>query len=211
MTRKKKTSIKKEKDLIRDKLIESEEKCRGLDNKLWIVAEFGFYIILIAFTIFAVGYDAANLMSKSTIDGEARHIEDNSDTIYYNLTRTCSDLDNCSIYSDINNVAGVNVGYTSQAGVGTLHFNNTNVTISPITELAILSNGYVATFTIKSSGNSITYYRTDGEIVKTFSTKLTSSGKLDSNTGVYAVCNSKKLEVVKYSIINSGEFSEELI
>ena len=74
----------------------------------------------------------------------------------------------------------------------------------------ILDNGYVATFTIGDI-NSINYYSSNGELIKTFATKLNSSGRLDSNTGVYAVCNSKKLEIAKYTIKDDGEFVEELM
>ena len=46
MTNKEKKSNVKKKDLVREVNKESEEKWKGLENKVWTVAEFGFYVIL---------------------------------------------------------------------------------------------------------------------------------------------------------------------
>lgn len=200
---------KKKKDVKNDSLLVTDEKWRGLENKFWTVVEFGYYTILIVFTIYAVGFRTAGILNRNVIIDTEKHLEDNN-TIYYNLSKYCTDLNNCSINNEITNNNGVNLAYVAQDGVGTLNFNGKNVVVSPVNELAILDNGYVATFTIGDI-NSINYYSSNGELIKTFATKLNSSGRLDSNTGVYAVCNSKKLEIAKYTIKDDGEFVEELM
>lgn len=215
MTNKEKKSNVKKKDLVREVNKESEEKWKGLENKVWTVAEFGFYVILMAFTIFAVGYRSSALMNSKNgyvVNPDAKYIESGYDTVYYDIANQCEDLDDCIINSEVNyQNSSLVIDYVVQNGLATLDIGDFNISIDPINEFAVLKNGYIATFATGSESNIITYYDTNGDLVKEFETKLTSSGKLDSNVGVYAVCNNKKLDVVKYTIQSDGNFFEELI
>ena len=206
----KKDSSKK-KELLKETTIE-EEKWKGLEKKIWTGAEFGFYVILIAFTIFAVGFRASSLLEDNKDLDNAKYIENNNNSIYINLADQCNDLNNCSINTELDyHDSSIVLEYDAQDGVGVLNLDGLNLNFSPIKELAILSNGYLATFTNQDDINKITYYNLNGDVIKEFNTKLASNGRLDSNTGVYAVCNTQKLEVVKYTILNNGEFNEELL
>lgn len=214
MTRGQKKSDIKKKDLIREVNKESEEKWKGLESKLWTVAEFGFYVVLIAATIFTVGFRSSTLLSKKNyiVDPGSMHIIDKNNTVYYNVTDNCSDINNCEISTDANYKGdNINIYLSVERGAGVLKINNVILNVGPISEFAILNNGFVATFTIGEDENYINYYNNEGNLIKEYKTKLASVGKLDSDVGVYAVCNNEKMDVVKYTVKNNSDFFEELI
>ena len=205
----------KKKELVKEVNKESEEKWKGLENKVWTVAEFGYYVILIAFTIFAIGFRSSELMNGSSRyidDTSSRYITNQFDTFYYNVANQCSDLDNCLVKTEANfQNKVVDIYYNSLNGCGILEIGEAEISVGSISEFAMLKNGYIATFTTNSGNNLISYYDSQGNLVREFVTTLDSSGKLDSDVGIYAVCNNGKIETVKYSLKSDGNFDEELV
>ncbi len=215
MTKGEKKSNTKKRDLVKEVNMESEEKWRGLENKVWTVAEFGFYVVLFTFTVFAIGYRSSALINGKNgyIDDQgAKYIEAGNETVYYNVANQCSDLDNCSIsYEASYQNSNVDIKYNMEDGTGSLKVNKITIDTNPVTEFALLKNGYVATFITRDDTNKISYYDNEGKLVREYRTILKSNGKLDSEVGIYAVCNNRKTEIVKYTIQSDGNFFEELI
>lgn len=190
----------------------SEEKWKGLENKVWVVAEFGYYVVLIAFTLLAVGFRANTLLNDRIGNSGSKYIESNYNTIYYNLSNNCNDLNNCML--DLNEIyqgEELSIHYESVEGNGILDVDGVSIETSPISELAILENGYIATFGEGNENYLVSYYNSNGELVKEYQTNLSSTGKLDSTVGIYATCNGDNLDVIKYSIRDGNYFDEELI
>jgi len=190
----------------------SEEKWKGLENKVWVVAEFGYYVVLIAFTLLAVGFRANTLLNDRIGNSGSKYIESNYNTIYYNLSNNCNDLNNCML--DLNEIyqgEELSIHYESIEGNGILDVDGVSIETSPISELAILENGYIATFGEGNENYLVSYYNSNGELVKEYQTNLSSTGKLDSTVGIYATCNGDNLDVIKYSIRDGNYFDEELI
>ena len=190
----------------------SEEKWKGLENKVWVVAEFGYYVVLIAFTLLAVGFRANTLLNDRIRNSGSKYIESNYNTIYYNLSNNCNDLNNCML--DLNEIyqgEELSIHYESIEGNGILDVDGVSIETSPISELAILENGYIATFGEGNENYLVSYYNSNGELVKEYQTNLSSTGKLDSTVGIYATCNGDNLDVIKYSIRDGNYFDEELI
>ena len=198
--------------LVKGSSKNSEEKWKGLENKVWVVAEFGYYVVLIAFTLLAVGFRANTLLNDRIRNSGSKYIESNYNTIYYNLSNNCNDLNNCML--DLNEVyqgEELSIHYESIEGNGILDVDGVSIETSPISELAILENGYIATFGEGNENYLVSYYNSNGELIKEYQTNLSSTGKLDSNVGIYATCNGDKLDVIKYSIRDGNYFDEELI
>ncbi len=214
MTKGEKKSDSKKKDLVRAVNKESEEKWKGLENKVWVVAEFGFYVVLLAFTIFAVGYNSGALLNSKKVieETEPKYVETGYETIYYDVANQCSDLDNCMIELEENYQGSeISIHYDVANGVGALVIGDINVSTKAISEFALLKNGYVATFGTNDNNNLITYYDVQGNVAKEYETVLSSTGKLDSDVGVYAICSNNKLNVIRYNIQSDGNFYEETI
>jgi len=190
----------------------SEEKWKGLENKVWVVAEFGYYVVLIAFTLLAVGFRANTLLNDRIGNSGSKYIESNYNTIYYNLSNNCNDLNNCMLdLYEIYQGEELSIHYESVEGNGILDVDGVSIETSPISELAILENGYIATFGEGNENYLVSYYNSNGELVKEYQTNLSSTGKLDSTVGIYATCNGDNLDVIKYSIRDGNYFDEELI
>lgn len=190
----------------------SEEKWKGLENKVWVVAEFGYYVVLIAFTLLAVGFRANTLLNDRIRNSGSKYIESNYNTIYYNVSNNCNDLNNCML--DLNEIyqgEELSIHYEAIEGNGILDVDGVSIETSPISELAILENGYIATFGEGNENYLVSYYNSNGELIKEYQTNLSSTGKLDSTVGIYATCNGDKLDVIKYSIRDGDYFDEELI
>ena len=190
----------------------SEEKWKGLENKVWVVAEFGYYVVLIAFTLLAVGFRANTLLNDRIRNSGSKYIESNYNTIYYNVSNNCNDLNNCML--DLNEIyqgEELSIHYESIEGNGILDVDGVSIETSPISELAILENGYIATFGEGNENYLVSYYNSNGELIKEYQTNLSSTGKLDSTVGIYATCNGDNLDVIKYSIRDGNYFDEELI
>ena len=200
------------KTLVKGSSKTSEEKWKGLENKVWVVAEFGYYVVLIAFTLLAVGFRANTLLNDRIGNSGSKYIESNYNTIYYNLSNNCNDLNNCML--DLNEIyqgEELSIHYESVEGNGILDVDGVSIETSPISELAILENGYIATFGEGNENYLVSYYNSNGELVKEYQTNLSSTGKLDSTVGIYATCNGGNLDVIKYSIRDGDYFDEELI
>ena len=105
----------------------------------------------------------------------------------------------------------LSIHYESIEGNGILDVDGVSIETSPISELAILENGYIATFGEGNENYLVSYYNSNGELIKEYQTNLSSTGKLDSTVGIYATCNGDKLDVIKYSIRDGDYFDEELI
>ena len=190
----------------------SEEKWKGLENKVWVVAEFGYYVVLIAFTLLAVGFRANTLLNDRIRNSGSKYIESNYNTIYYNVSNNCNDLNNCML--DLNEIyqgEELSIHYEAIEGNGILDVDGVSIETSPISELAILENGYIATFGEGNENYLVSYYNSNGELIKEYQTNLSSTGKLDSTVGIYATCNGDNLDVIKYSIRDGNYFDEELI
>lgn len=198
--------------LVKGSSKNSEEKWKGLENKVWVVAEFGYYVVLIAFTLLAVGFRANTLLNDRIRSSGSKYIESNYNTIYYNVSNNCNDLNNCML--DLNEIyqgEELSIHYESIEGNGILDVDGVSIETSPISELAILENGYIATFGEGNENYLVSYYNSNGELIKEYQTNLSSTGKLDSTVGIYATCNGDNLDVIKYSIRDGDYFDEELI
>lgn len=198
--------------LVKGSSKNSEEKWKGLENKVWVVAEFGYYVVLIAFTLLAVGFRANTLLNDRIRNSGSKYIESNYNTIYYNVSNNCNDLNNCML--DLNEIyqgEELSIHYEAIEGNGILDVDGVSIETSPISELAILENGYIATFGEGNENYLVSYYNSNGELIKEYQTNLSSTGKLDSTVGIYATCNGDKLDVIKYSIRDGDYFDEELI
>ena len=198
--------------LVKGSSKNSEEKWKGLENKVWVVAEFGYYVVLIAFTLLAVGFRANTLLNDRIRNSGSKYIESNYNTIYYNVSNNCNDLNNCML--DLNEIyqgEELSIHYEAIEGNGILDVDGVSIETSPISELAILENGYIATFGEGNENYLVSYYNSNGELIKEYQTNLSSTGKLDSTVGIYATCNGDKLDVIKYSIRDGNYFDEELI
>ena len=198
--------------LVKGSSKNSEEKWKGLENKVWVVAEFGYYVVLFAFTLLAVGFRANTLLNDRIRNSGSKYIESNYNTIYYNVSNNCNDLNNCML--DLNEIyqgEELSIHYEAIEGNGILDVDGVSIETSPISELAILENGYIATFGEGNENYLVSYYNSNGELIKEYQTNLSSTGKLDSTVGIYATCNGDKLDVIKYSIRDGNYFDEELI
>ena len=198
--------------LVKGSSKNSEEKWKGLENKVWVVAEFGYYVVLIAFTLLAVGFRANTLLNDRIRNSGSKYIESNYNTIYYNVSNNCNDLNNCML--DLNEIyqgEELSIHYEAIEGNGILDVDGVSIETSPISELAILENGYIATFGEGNENYLVSYYNSNGELIKEYQTNLSSTGKLDSTVGIYATCNGDNLDVIKYSIRDGNYFDEELI
>ena len=124
-----KTDSKKEnkkKDLVRE-VNKKEGIWKALENKTWMVAEFGVYILLLGFTIFAVGYYTPSALERSSLE---KKIESDSDSMYYNLEYYCD-----NIYDSQANVDD-DISYTADTEKYVLSVNDVEIVLDePIGEL----------------------------------------------------------------------------
>ena len=127
----------------------------------------------------------------------------------FNLKDYCSNIYDCVVEFDEEDQVTY---YTGNEGYE-LTVNNVTIKLeNPVEEFAVLKNDFIATFGIyDGSEHIISYYNKNGELVKRYSTLLDSMGKLDSMSGMYAVCSNNTLEVKNYKIMSQGTFVEEVV
>ena len=203
----KKDSIKdKKKDLERE-VLKEESIWKAAANKSWSIVEFGVYILLFGFTLFAVGYYVPFALHRT---GPAAHyIEGDYDSLYFRLGDYCENIYDCVVeFDEKDAVSYVADGETYELSVNDITINLEN----PVEEFAVLRNKFIATFELYD-GNEyiISYYNNNGELVKKYNTLLSSMGKLNYMNGTYATCSNNELEVREYDISSQGTFSENVI
>ena len=206
MTKKDSKREKKEKDLVRE-VNKDDGIWKAVENKSWLVLEFGIYILLLGFTVFAVGYYTPSVLNKNL--GGSKHLEGGYNTIYYNLTRYCDNVYDCVVELDEDD----SISYISDGETYKLEVNDASIDLEqPIEEFAVLENDYIATFELVNNEMSkITYYNSDGEEIRTFTTLLSSMGRLDSMNGTYSQCNNGNIEIHEYEMNAVGSFTDEIV
>ena len=206
MTKRDSKREKKEKDLVRE-VNKDEGIWKAVENKSWVVLEFGVYALLLVFTIFAVGYYTPIALNKAS-DG-SKHLESGYNTIYYNLARYCDNIYDCVVELDEDDT----IRYASNGETYILEVNDTTIKLpAPVEEFAVLENDYIATFeAVDNDHNKITYYNADGKEIRTFTTLLSSMGKLDSMNGMYAECSDGLVEIHEYTLNSIGSFTDEVV
>ena len=203
----KKDSVKdKKKDLERE--VNKEDSIwKAAANKSWSILEFGIYILLFGFTVFAVGYYVPIALNKT--DVASHNIEGEYDSLYFNVNDYCDNIYDCIVELDEDK----QISYVANENVYELSINDVNIMLeNPAKEFAVLNNDFIATFEVYD-GNEyfITYYNGSGELVRRYSTLLSSMGKLSSMRGTYAQCSNNQLEVRDYQISAQGTFREDII
>ncbi len=203
----KKDSIKdKKKDLEREVNKDDSNIWKAAANKSWSIVEFGVYIVLLAFTIFAVGYYVPTVLNKT--EPTARFIDSDYDSLYFKLDDYCDNIYDCVVELEEDD----QVSYVANADTYELSVNDVTINLeNPVEEFAVLKNDFIATFEVyDGSEYLITYYNGSGEIVKQYKTLLSSMGKLNQMNGTYATCNDNELEVKEYQILSEGTFKESV-